>query len=217
MGIKNNLYIILLIAALSGCQKSSGTLSCENNNKVFIYSNNFFTVAPNPDSFAVNQPIDIKLDLPKKFIDEAYVRNAEYLGNEVFATLTCILLDSINNSSNILSSGALQYLNFTTTLGQLRHDSVIYDTEYFRSRNLLASAVSGQGDTVMKAAYTFKVHKKGNYALYFSFFSGKNPDCSRCRYFVSPGVNQHLHLLAAVNNGYIGDFERTYVYCFKVY
>jgi hypothetical protein len=211
MAISNILAYAALALTLAGCGKNSASgVACENNNRVFIYSNNYFSITPNVDSFSFGQSIEIKMSLPKKFIDEAYNRNAEFIGNHVSGTLTISLLDSSR-------TGAVPYIEFNAPIGQLQKDSVLYDTEYFRSRNLAATAISAQSDSVLKAHFVIKPIRRGDYILNFTLIGGKNPDCSRVRYYVKPGSNQHLYLLAAANNGYIGDFAQTYAYCFKVY
>jgi hypothetical protein len=194
-----------------GCGKTNTSITCEMNNSVYYYRNNYFTINPDIDSFSITQPIEIKLTLPRKFYEEEYNRPVEFHKNEVFSAMNIIVLDSVG-------TGAVNLFDFNATIGKLYRDTVSYDTEYIRNRNLTASAVGQAGDSLLKAHYILKPKQRGNYLIAFTSFGTKDTDCSLFRYYVKPQVmNQHLNLLAAVSNGYISDYERTYAYCFKVY
>lgn len=211
MGIRKVFISVGILMIFSGCRKNTPADACAANNNIYHYSNNYFTITPDADSFALNQPIQIKLTLPKKFIDEVYNRPIEFHNNEVFAAMNIIVLDSVR-------TGAVNLFEVSVPIGKLYRDTISYDTEYLRNRNFTAAAIAQPSDSLLKAYYILKPKLKGNYLFAFSFFGKKDTDCSLFRYYVKPQVSsQHLYLLAAANNGFISDYERTFAYCFKVY
>lgn len=186
-------------------------MTCEQNNSTHINSNCYFTVTPDTDSIALNQPMEIKLNLPKKFIEETYGKPVEFHKDEIFAAMSIIVIDSSG-------TGAVNFFDATALAGKLYRDTTSNNTEYFRNKNFTASAILQPGDSMLRAHYILKPLRKGNYSFAFSHFGKKDVDCSLFRYYAKPQVaDQHLYLLAAITGGYVGDYERTYAYCFKVY
>lgn len=210
MGIRTyttNLIIFFLALVLGSCIKKNQ--GCSKMGYEYISTISKCWYRPLNDSILLNTFLTVEASIPKTFIDEG--------------TNSAV----INNSNNVegpfqimmlypMKEGAIENFEIISKIGQVKKDSINYSQTQLK--NFRTIIWDGNTSDSFKIKLELKPLVRGVYGISIGRQSSRDSDCALHKYFLKVGnADQHLNYLAQYNNGYISDYERNYVYCFKVY
>jgi hypothetical protein len=211
MDIKNTTTILLTAGFLSllsvTCNKNIER-GCKKMGYEYAYTQSLCWYSPVCDSIPIGSSIILTASVPKTFIDES---------TQSLVTNPCQIINGPLHVTMIYPflQASVDSFELTTQIGK-----VIKDTMNFTAGQLRGfRTVEWNGNSVdsFKIKIAIKALAKGVYIIALGQQGYRDVDCALYKYFLNVGSEQHLYYLSQYNNGYIGNYERNFGYCFKVY
>ena len=187
------------------CEKK---IACPKEGYVFTNTTSTSWYNPVKDSFSLGDSILLIASLPRTFIDEATnvtVHNTSFIAE---GPLHVVMLYPIIQP-------AVENFTIAAETGRVIKDTIHLSESLLKGVRTIQW--NGNSSDSFRIKIIIKPEVKGVYSFNLGQQSSKDADCALYKYFIKVGHAQHLYYLAQYNNGYIGNYERNYSYCFKVY
>lgn len=181
---------------------------CKRMGYEYVCSQSPCWYSPGYDSIPVREVIFLSASVPKSFIDESsrsrIINNGKTINGPLHvAMISPILQPSVDSFELTAETGKVIKDTVNAPAGQLRG---------FRTIEWDGSSIDS-----FKIKIAIKPLAKGIFTFALGQQSSRGQDCELYKYFLNVGNDQHLYYLSQINNGYIGDYERNFGYCLKVY
>lgn len=210
MAIRNTTIILTagFLSLLSvTCSKRIDS-GCKKMGYEYVHTQSLCWYSLVQDSLPIGSTIILTASVPKTFIDESarslVTNSSPIINGPLHVTMIYPFLQASIDSFDI-----------TAEVGKVIKDTI----------NLSAGQLKGvrtiewNGNLVdsFNIKISIKALSKGVYIITLGQQGYRDADCALYKYFLNVGNEQHLYYLTQYNNGYIGDYERNFGYCFKVY
>lgn len=204
--------VLVILSGLFAVACKKQTQECSKMGFEYTYFKPGVMYSPFSDSIALGENIILTASAPKTFFDEQEQYNVTLNHDKITGPFGIL---KATNDSTIPILGAIDQVELTPIIGTLVKDSLQF------SQGQLKSFRTAYWSSISVDSFSLKVQvkpkTKGIYFLNLGQQGNRDKDCALFKYFLKIKNDQHLYLLSQANNGYIGDYERNYVYCFKVY
>ena len=206
MDIKLSLAAGLIALLLFACRKKD--LGYPKEGYEYTNTSSYCEYIPAKDSISLNDSIILIAFIPNTFHDETSNVIVHNSADIVQGPLHITMLYPVEIA-------AADSFKLTAQKGK-----VIKDTLNF-SEGILRGFRTMRWDKNSNDSFQIKISikplAKGVYIIALGQQSSRDRDGALYKFFLSVKSDQHLYYLSQYNNGYIGDYERNFGYCFKVY
>jgi len=204
--IKACVVIVTLVLLFPHCNKVN--IGCPKQGYEYINTTSRCWYSPGVDSIPIGGVIILETSVPKIFIDE---------NTGVMVTNTCSIITGPLHVTMIYPflQASVDSFELTAQIGKVIKDTINFSAGILKGFR----TIEWDGNSVdsFKTKIVIKALSKGIYIIALGQQGYRDSDCALYKYFLNVGNEQHLYYLSQYNNGYIGDYERNFGYCFKVY
>ncbi len=197
---------LAIILFLTSCTKKHN--DCPKEGYEYINNISYCQYISSMDSISLKDSIILIASIPRTFPDET---------SNVIVHNTSDIAEGPLHITMLYPTETAAADSFEITA---RKGQVIKDTLQF-SEDMLKGFRTIRWDQNSNDSFQIKISikplVKGVYIIALGQQGSKDKDCALYKYFLNVGSEQHLYYLSQYNNGYIGDYERNFGYCFKVY
>ncbi len=202
-----SLSLFLSLFSFSKCGKVGR--NCSDN--IYSFNSDSAKVYPDKDSIQVGDTLWLEASTPTTVKDSTTGKTVDYANAENMGIAISMLLFNENSTSNPNPTYGLSDFDFAIKEGS-------YYTSNQYANNYLYDEANGY--------YNFKIaviaHQTGLYALSISDAINvyrKDDKCTKASFSITfQQTDQHLYLYQNLYpNQEISEYERTHLYCFKVY
>ncbi len=205
----NTLLLIMAIAGYS-CKKK---VECPKAGLTFNYFKPGVNYAPEVDSFLLGGEITVDAAVPKSFYEEEKQYSVYFDKNTISGPFR-IHKTSIDSLS--LFEGAVDDVEIYPISGKIVKDTIQFTTAQLKTFRTVYW--DGNDNDSLRLKLIIKPKIKGTFLLNLGLQGNEDSQCALFKYSVKvKNTNQHLYFVAAINNGYIGEYTQNFGYAFRVY
>jgi len=188
--------------------EAAGNLECQKAGYEYTNTTSYCQYTPPKDSITLNDSIFLIASVPRTFIDETSNVTVHNIAAIIEGPVHVVMLYPTEQPS-------VDSFELIAQTGKVIKDTINFSEGILKGFRTIQW--DGNSSDSLKVKITIKPKAKGVYAISLGQQGYKDSDCALYKYFLRIENEQHLYYLSQYNNGYIGDYERNFSYCFKVY
>jgi len=181
---------------------------CTKDGYEYLNTTSTCSYQPNLDSIPVGASIKLKASVPKNFVDETSNLPVNNSCEVIEGPLHLVMIGPD-------AHGAADNFDLVAEVGKVIKDTVHASQALLQGFRTIRW--DGTSADSFRVSVMIKPKLPGTYEVALGQQAYRDADCALYKYFLGVNSDQHLYYIEQFTNGYVGDYERSFAYCFKVY